>query len=101
MFLKELMLIKQGHHDLLMKSMNLSDIAILNIKGSDYRCITNLISKNEAINLMQNADLTEKSGILSNIKDLLSHVKVCKEILTFGDIEIEKINFTAIRLLLF
>ena len=88
MFLKELMLIKQAHHDLLMKSMNLSDIA-------------NLISKNEAINLMQNADLTEKSGILSNIKDLLSHVKVCKEILTFGDIEIEKINFTAIRLLLF
>ena len=78
MFLKELMLIKQAHHDLLMKSMNLSDIAILNIKGSDYRCITNLISKNEAINLMQNADLTEKSGILSNIKDLLSHVKVCK-----------------------
>ena len=28
-------------HDLLMMSMNLSDIAILNIKGSDYRCIIN------------------------------------------------------------
>ena len=25
-------------HDLLMMSMNLSNIAILNIKGSDYRC---------------------------------------------------------------
>ena len=25
-------------HDLLMISMNLSNIAILNIKGSDYRC---------------------------------------------------------------
>ena len=37
--------------------MNLSDIAILNIKGSEYRCIISLISKNEAINLMQNADL--------------------------------------------
>ena len=50
-------------HDLLMMSVNLSDIAILNIKkGSDYRCIISLISKNEAINLMQNADLTEKSG---------------------------------------
>ena len=48
-------------HDLLMMSMNLSDIAILNIKGSDYRCIISLISKNEAINLMQNADLTIKS----------------------------------------
>ena len=41
--------------------MNLSDIAILNIKGSDYCCIISLISKSEAINLMQNADLTEKT----------------------------------------
>ena len=40
--------------------MNLSDITILNIKGCDYHCIISLISKNEAINLMQNADLTEK-----------------------------------------
>ena len=40
--------------------MNLSHIAILNIKGSDYRCIISLISKNEAINLLQNADLTKK-----------------------------------------
>ena len=42
-------------HNLLMMSMNLSDIAIVNIKGSNYRCIISLISKNEAINLMQNA----------------------------------------------
>ena len=41
--------------------MNLSDVAILNIKGSDYRCIISRISKSEAINLMQNADLTEKN----------------------------------------
>ena len=47
-------------HDLLMMSINLSDIAVLNIKGSDYCCIVSLISKNEAITLMQNADLTEK-----------------------------------------
>ena len=37
------------------------DIAILNIKGSDYRCIISLISKNKAINLMQSADLTKKA----------------------------------------
>ena len=43
-------------HDLLMTSINLNYIAILNIKGSDYRCIINLISKNEAINLTQNAE---------------------------------------------
>ena len=50
-------------HDLLM-SVNLSDIAVLNIKGSDYRCIISLIRKNEAINLLQNADLNKKSRIL-------------------------------------
>ena len=44
--------------------MILSDITHLNIKGSDYHCIINLISKNEAINLMQNSHLTEKSGTL-------------------------------------
>ena len=42
-------------------SMNLSDIAILNIKGSDYQCIVSFISKNGAINLLQNADLTKKA----------------------------------------
>ena len=44
--------------------MNLSDIAILNIKGSEYRCIITLINKNEAIDLMRNADLTKKTGTL-------------------------------------
>ena len=48
-------------HDLLMISMNLRDIAILNIKSADYCCIVGGISKSEAINLMQNIDLTEKS----------------------------------------
>ena len=51
-------------HDLLIISFNLSNIAILNIKTSNYHCIVSLISKNEAINSMQNADLTEKSGTL-------------------------------------
>ena len=36
-------------------SINLSYIAILNIKGSDYCSVINLISKNEAIKLLQNA----------------------------------------------
>ena len=51
-------------HDLLMKSMNLSDIAILSVKGSGYRCIISLISKTKVINLMQNVDLIGKSGTL-------------------------------------
>ena len=41
-------------------SVNLRDIANLNIKGSDYHCIISLISKNETINLLQNAYLTKK-----------------------------------------
>ena len=45
-------------------SVNLSDNAILNIKGSDYRGIISFIIKNQAINLMQSADLTEESGAL-------------------------------------
>ena len=47
-----------------MKSINLSNIAILTIKGSHYRCIISLISKNETIKLLQNVDLIEKSGTL-------------------------------------
>ena len=76
--------------------MNLSDIAILKIEVSDYCCIIP-ISKNEAINLMQNADLTEKWNIIKH-KNLLSHMKMGKEIVRFGDIEIKK-KITAIRLL--
>ena len=47
-------------NDLSMIPLNVRDIAILNIKGSYYRCIISLISKIYSINLMQNADLTEK-----------------------------------------
>ena len=47
-----------GCHDLLIMSVNLNDT---NIKGSVYCSVISLISKNEAINLLQNADLTEKS----------------------------------------
>ena len=34
-------------HDLLMMSINIKDITILSIKGSDYCCIISLISKNK------------------------------------------------------
>ena len=52
------------YHDLLMVSIDLSDISILNIKGSNCRCIINGISKSEAIKLLENIGLTEKSGTL-------------------------------------
>ena len=47
-------------HDLLMISMNHSDIAILKIKITTYCCIISGISKSEAIKLLRNIDLTEK-----------------------------------------
>ena len=61
-------------HDLLMMSMNHSNIAILNINGSDYCCIVSEISKNEAIKLMQKTNLTKKWTIGKH-KNLLSHIK--------------------------
>ena len=48
-------------HDVLMMSMNLSNIAVLNINNVDYCCIINGISKIEAINLLKYADLAEES----------------------------------------
>ena len=54
-------------HDLVMMFMNLSDVAILNIKGADYCFLISGISNCEAINIMQNIDLAEKSGTLLNI----------------------------------
>ena len=48
-------------HDLSMIPMNLSDIAILNIKEADYHCIINRISKSETINLLQNIGLSGRN----------------------------------------
>ena len=45
---------------LLEMCINLNDIAILNIRGVDYRCIINGISKSDGVNVLQNTDMTEK-----------------------------------------
>ena len=55
--------IRNGCNDLLMMSMNLSNIAVLNIKSANCRCIISGIRNSEAINLMRNTDLTEKTAI--------------------------------------
>ena len=47
-----------------MMSLNLSNIAISKIKNNDYQFIIIVISRSEAINLMQNINLTEKRGTL-------------------------------------
>ena len=43
---------------------NFSDIAILNIKGINYRFNITRINKSEAVNFLRNADLSEKGGTL-------------------------------------
>ena len=76
-----------------MVSINFSDIAILNIKVADCCCIISGISRNEAINLMQNTNLNEKKGNIIKHKNLLSYIKMGKKSLRLGDIEIEKNRF--------
>ena len=44
-----------------MMSMNISDIAILNIHGVDYCGIINRISKSEAMGLLNNVNPNEES----------------------------------------
>ena len=54
--------------------MKLNDVAILSIKGTNYCCIINGFSKNEAIHFLKNVDMTEKSGTLQNLKNLFSRL---------------------------
>ena len=77
--------------DLLMMSMSLSDIAILNNKGLDYRCIISLIRKIEAINLMQNPDLTEKRGTFGDIEIEKNKFCRCKNPVFLKDVDVEKV----------
>ena len=63
-------------------SMNLSNIALLNINGANYCCIISRIRRREAIEVMQNIDLIEK---VKHYYNLLSQTKLVKEILSLGD----------------
>ena len=47
-------------HDLMQKAMNFNDVAIVSIKGNDYRIHFWYMSKYDAINIMNNFSLREK-----------------------------------------
>ena len=81
-------------HDLLMMSINFSNIAILNIKVSDYCCIISLISKKEVINLMQNVENC-KFEKKKTYKIFWKYIKKWKKYIyiKFGDIEIQEQKF--------
>ena len=40
-----------GFHDILMMTYELKNIAMLNVKGIDYRCVLWNMTKNDAINI--------------------------------------------------
>ena len=46
----------------------MNDAAIFSVKGNGYRIPFLYMSKDEGINLLKNADLTEKSGTIQNIR---------------------------------
>ena len=66
-----------------MVSMDTSDIAILNIHGASYGCI------------MYYAEyrFDQKKWNIIKHKSLWSYIKMSKEILTFGDIDVEEDKF--------
>ena len=52
-----------GCHDLLQKAVSFNDVAVVSIKGSDYRIHFWYMSKIDAINLLNNSVLDNK-GVL-------------------------------------
>ena len=52
-----------GCQDLMQKAMNFNDVAIVSVKGSDYKIHSWYMSKDDAINIMKNSDF-KKSVLL-------------------------------------
>ena len=53
-----------GCHDLIQKAINFNDVAIVSIKGNDYKLHFWYMSKDDAISIMNNSDLNRKTGSL-------------------------------------
>ena len=49
-----------GCHDLMQKAMSFNDVAIVSIKGNDYRIHFWYMSKDDAISIMHNSNLIDK-----------------------------------------
>ena len=56
--------LRNGCHDLIQKAINFNDVAITSIKGNDYRIHFWYMSKDDAISIMNNSNLNEKTGAL-------------------------------------
>ena len=53
-----------GFHGLMQKAINFTDVAIVSVKGSDYRIHFWCMSKDDAISIINNSNLNEKSVLL-------------------------------------
>ena len=53
-----------GCLDLMQKAISFKNVAIVSIKGNNYRIHCYYISKSDAITLMTNSNLNDKNGVL-------------------------------------
>ena len=56
--------LSNGCHDLIKKAMGFNDAAIAYVKGSTYRIHFWYMSKNDAISIMNNSNLSDTMGVL-------------------------------------
>ena len=55
--------LSNGCHDLMQKAMNFNDVAIESTKGNNYRIHFWYMSKDDAISIMHNSNLNDKTGL--------------------------------------
>ena len=53
-----------GCHDLMQKAISFNDVTIVSITGSDYRIHFWYMNKDDAISIMHNSNLSDKTGTL-------------------------------------
>ena len=53
-----------GCHNLMQRAMNFNDVAIVSIKGSNYRIHFWYMSKGDAMSIIDNVNVSEKKRIL-------------------------------------
>ena len=53
-----------GCHSLIQKAMNFNGVAVVSVKGSDYRIDFWYMSKDDAISIMNNSNLKDKRGVI-------------------------------------
>ena len=56
--------LSRGCHDLMQKAVSFKNVAVVFIKGNDYRLHFWYMSKKDAIAIMTNSNLSDKNGVL-------------------------------------